>query len=419
MTDHVSVRTLSSARRGALSTLDRVPHLVFFSVVGAASVRLVREPNELCTEIVAVSGLLAVVYAAGLMMWSSFGRPARRLWVSTLLLLWTALMVLNPPPLAAAYAWCGVPLACLVLRALGRRGATVALAGITAVLFGRLSHQAGGFDAELVLIPVAAVWGTVTLYRAMQRDAAERQRLLAELRGTRRVLADEQRRAGALAERERIARDLHDTLAQELAGHLMLLHAAERDLTERPDAARDRVRAAVDGLDAGLAETRRIINDLTPSAVVESGLEDSLRLMCGRAQQEGTAGCVTFRSVGAHPAEVSVEAAATLFRVAQSSLANVREHARAGNVLVTLRQRQGALELELLDDGVGFVPDAAGAATARGRGLGLPAARARLRELDGDLHVDSEPGRGTRIRAVVAARRTSGRALPAVTGVTR
>ncbi|MEH0448123.1 sensor histidine kinase [Streptomyces sp. B21-102] len=419
MTDHVSVRTLSSARRGALSTLDRVPHLVFFSVVGAASVRLVREPNELCTEIVAVSGLLAVVYAAGLMMWRSFGRPARRLWVSTLLLLWTALMVLNPPPLAAAYAWCGVPLACLVLRALGRRGATVALAGITAVLFGRLSHQAGGFDAELVLIPVAAVWGTVTLYRTMQRDAAERQRLLAELRGTRRVLAAEQRRAGALAERERIARDLHDTLAQELAGHLMLLHAAERDLTERPDAARDRVRAAVDGLDAGLAETRRIIHDLTPSAVVESGLEDSLRLLCGRAQQEGTARCVTFRSVGARPAEVSVESAATLFRIAQSSLANVREHARAGNVLVTLRQRQGTLELELLDDGIGFVPDAAVAAAARGRGLGLPAARARLRELDGDLHVDSAPGRGTRIRAVVASRRRSGRALPAATAVNR
>ncbi|MGW1273966.1 histidine kinase, partial [Streptomyces sp. NPDC002491] len=372
MTDHAPVRTPSPARRGALSTLERVPHLVFFAVVGAASVRLVREPNELCTEIVAVSGLLAVVYAAGLMLWSRFGRPARRLWMSALLLLWTALMALNPLPLAAAYAWCGVPLACLVLRALDRRGATLALACITAVLLGRLSHHAGGFDAEMVLIPVAAVWGTVTLYRTVQRDATERQRLLAELHGTRRVLADEQRRAGALAERERIARDLHDTLAQELAGHLMLLQAAERDLTERPEAARDRVRAAADGLDAGLAETRRIIHDLTPPAVVESGLEDSLRLLCGRAQQEGTAGCVTFRSAGARPAEVSVEAATTLFRVAQSSLANVREHAHAGNVLVTLRQRQGALELELLDDGVGFVPDAAAAATARGRGLGLP-----------------------------------------------
>ncbi|MGW7166846.1 sensor histidine kinase [Streptomyces sp. NPDC054884] len=419
MTDPASVRTPSSARR-ALSTLDRVPHFVFFCVVGAASVRLVREPNPLCTEIVAVSAVLAVGYAAGLWLWSRFDGLARSLWVTALLLLWTTLMVRNPPSLAAAYAWCGVPLACLVLRALERRGATIALAGITVVLLGGLTHQPGGFDAESVLIPVAAVWGTVTLYRTLQQDATERQRLLSELRGTRRVLADEQRRAGALAERERIARDLHDTLAQELAGHLMLLHAAERDLVERrPDAARDRVRAAVDGLDAGLAETRRIIHDLTPSAVAECGLEDSLRLLCARAQQEGTAGCVTFRSVGAHPAEVSVEAAATLFRVAQSSLANVREHARAGNVLVTLRQRQGALELELLDDGIGFVLAVAGAAATRDRGLGLRAARARLRELDGDLHVDSEPGRGTRIRAVVPAPRASGRALPAATAVNR
>ncbi|MFG3024310.1 histidine kinase [Streptomyces sp. NPDC048254] len=81
----------------------------------------------------------------------------------------------------------------------------------------------------------------------------------------------------------------------------MLLHAAERDLTDRPDVARARMRAAVEGLDAGLSETRRIIHDLTPTTVAESGLEGSLRLLCERAQQQGTAERVQFRSVNPPP----------------------------------------------------------------------------------------------------------------------
>jgi signal transduction histidine kinase len=391
----------------------QLPHFVLFLVVGAAMVRLSRLENSTCWGIVITSALLAVGYATSLMLWSRLAPPARHALVTVLLVLWAVLVVLAPPPLTSAYAWCAVPMACLALRALGQGAATVAVAVITIVLIGQLTRSAGGFDPEMVLIPVAAVWGTVALYRGLQRDATLRQRLLAELQGTRHILAEEQRRAGVLKERERIARDLHDTLAQELAGHLMLLYAAERDLAERPDAARARVRAAVDGLDAGLAETRRIIRDLTPTPVAEAGLEGSLRLLCERAQQEGSATRVQFRSVGNHRPELDAQSATALFRVAQSMLANVREHAQAMNLLVTLHHHPDRVELGFCDDGVGFVPAQTGHASRSERGLGLPAARARLREHGGDLEVDSVPGGGTRVRATLPARTQSGLTMPA------
>lgn len=421
MTDHDPARTPPPAR-GSRFALDQAPHFVFFVVFGSALVRLSRLQSSLCIDIVIISGLLAVGYATGLLLWSRLDTLARRCWVAALLVLWAVLVFLAPPPLTDAYAWCAVPMACLVVRALGQRTAAATLAVVTVVLGGRLTRAAGGFDPEMVLIPLAAVWGTVALYRALQHHATERGRLLAELRGTRDVLAEEQRRAGVLKERERIARDLHDTLAQELAGHLMLLHAAERDLAQRPDAARARMRAAVDGLDAGLAETRRIIQDLTPTTVAESGLEGSIRLLCERAQQEGTAEHVQFRSVGSHRPELDTHAATTLFRVAQSMLANVREHAQAMNLLVTLHHHRDRVELELYDDGVGFATDGTGRSPrpdGEDRGLGLPATRARLHEHGGDLDVGSLPGAGTRVLATLPARPHSGPAVPVPSAVAR
>ncbi|MEU9916561.1 sensor histidine kinase [Streptomyces sp. NPDC051001] len=407
MTDRVPVR-------GSRHVLEHAPHFVFFLVVGAAAVRLVELNSPLCWHMVSLSGLLAVVYGAGLGLWSRLGPGLRLAWITTLLGLWGFLLFLVEAPVTWAYAWCGIPLACAALRALGKRAALVAVAAISGVLGWRLIGSTGRFDMEMALVPVAAVWGTVALYRTQQRDAAERQRLLDELRSTRDILAEQQRQAGVLAERTRIARDLHDTLAQELAGSLMLLQAAERDWERRPDAARARVRAVADGLDGNLAETRRIIHDLTPSAVAEEGLEGSLRLLCAQAEQEGPAAQVRFRSAGEPRPVLDEQAAATLFRVAQGTLANVREHARAVNVLVTLHHEADRIELDVQDDGVGFDPAGAGALARPTRGFGLPAARARLRECGGDLRVTSAPGRGTRVRAVLPA--AAPRLTPATAG---
>jgi signal transduction histidine kinase len=389
--------------RGSRLSLEHGSHFVFFLVVGAALARLARLNHPLCWYIVTVSALLALVYAGGLALLDRLGPLGRGSWIPLLLLLWGVLVFLAPAALTPAYVWCAVPLACAALRALGRRFAMAAVAVITVVLVVALIRSHGWFGLEVVLVPVAAVWGTVALYRAQQRDAEVRQRLVEELRGTRDVLARQQRQAGVLAERTRIARDLHDTLAQELAGSLMLLQAAERDWEERPDVARTRVRAVADGLDTNLAETRRILRDLTPSDVAKTGLDSALRLLCARSSAGGTAARVQFRSVGEHQSVLDEHAATALFRVAQSLLANVREHARAVNVLVTLRRQPDQVDLEVSDDGIGFdLAEVFATASQTGRGFGLPAARARLREYGGDLDVSSAPGRGTMIRASVS-----------------
>lgn len=399
----MSARTPLTAR-GSRHTLEHVSHLSLFLVVGAGFVRLALIDVPLCWYIVSLSGALALVYAGGLTWWNRLGVFGRRAWVPVLILLWTWLTFLTPAPLTTAYVWCAVPLACAALRVLGRRAAVVTVAVITVVLVGSLVRSTGRFDPEVALVPVAAVWATVALYRTQQRDAVVRQRLVEELRDTRDTLAKQQRQAGVLAERTRIARDLHDTLAQELAGSVMLLQVAERDWDERPDVARTRVRAVADGLGANLTETRRMIRDLTPAAVAEAGLEDALRLLCARSRTEGAGARVQFRAVGAYQPVLDEHTATTLFRVAQSTLANVREHARAASVLVTYRRHRDRVELEVSDDGLGFDPAAAFAAGARAdRGFGLPAARARLRECGGDLDVSSVPGRGTRVRATVSA----------------
>ncbi|MFI5824255.1 sensor histidine kinase [Streptomyces rishiriensis] len=403
MTDRAPVRTLASAVCGSRPTPALLAHVTFFVVVGAGLVRLLRLGIGPCWEIVGVSGMLALVYAGGLAAGERLGRVGGRLWVAALWGLWTGLVLLAPFSLTGAYVWGALPLACAALRVLGRRAAVVAVAALTVVLAGQLARSAGGFDPEIVLIPVAAIWGTLALYRSQQRSAAERLRLVEELRGARDVLARQQRQAGMLAERARIARDLHDTLAQELSGGVMLLQAAQRDWDARPDVARTRVRAVADGLHANLAETRRIIRDLTPSAVDEAGLEEALRLLCARAEAEGAAARVRFRAVGARRPALDGQTAATLFRVAQSTLANVREHAHAVNVQVTLETRGDRVELEVRDDGAGFVTGLPGVPPQAARGLGLPAARARLRECGGDLEVGSAPGRGTSVRATVPA----------------
>lgn len=390
--------------RGSRLTLEHVSHLALFLVVGVGFVRLALVDVPLCWYIVSLSGALALVYAGGLTWWDRLGPLGRRTWIPLLLLLWTVLTFLTQAPLTTAYVWCALPIACAALRVLGRRAAVMTVAVITVVLVGSLVRSTGRFDPEVALVPVAAVWATVGLYRTQQRDAALRQRLVEELRDTRDTLAKQQRQAGVLAERTRIARDLHDTLAQELAGSVMLLQAAERDWDERPDVARTRVRAVADGLGGNLAETRRIIRDLTPAAVAEAGLEGALRLLCARSRTEGSGVRVQFRAVGAYQPVLDDHAATTLFRVAQSTLANVREHARAGSVLVTFRRHRDRVELEVSDDGLGFDPAAALAVGAgTDRGFGLPAARARLRECGGDFDVSSVPGRGTRVRATVSA----------------
>ena len=383
-------------RRGPI--LDQFVYLVFFVLVGASLLHLVAEHNAQCCYTLALCVLIAAGYWSGLALSGRLGPAGRVAWLAVLVALWLVLVSISLGPLPYAYLWCAIPLACLAVRTLGERTAlvaTVVISGAPVLVLLRLDHQLG---PDGIAAPIVAVWATVGLFHLQRRDALTRQRLLEELQDVQDQLTERQREAGALAERARIARDLHDTLAQELSGSRMLLQAAERDRHSDPDRAWRHVHAVSEALGEHLAETRRIIDDLTPVQLEDTSLETALRDLCERAQREGIARHVTFSGEGAAQT-VAPEGAKALLRVAQGALANIREHAEARNVLVSLSAQPDRTVLLVRDDGIGFSPTRI--RSEHGRGFGLPALRERMRSCGGTLILESSPGHGTSITAAL------------------
>jgi signal transduction histidine kinase len=224
-----------------------------------------------------------------------------------------------------------------------------------------------------------------------------------ELQCTRTELAARQREAGALSERSRIARDLHDTLTQELAASRTLLQAADREWERFPGRARERVRTVARYLGDNLVEARRMIADLTPSALDADDLSAALAELCARARSYDTATEIGFVTVG-DPKPLPSNTTSDLLRVVQGALANVRDHAKAHHVTVALRYGDREVAVEVRDDGAGFTPGAT--VTSTRRGFGLNAMRDRVRAHGGELDVTSAPRRGTVVHARVPVTHT-------------
>ena len=210
--------------------------------------------------------------------------------------------------------------------------------------------------------------------------------------------------AGAGDERQRMAREIHDTLAQGLTGIITQLEAAKQT---GHDAERERrignaTRLARDSL----AEARRSVQALRPGALENSRLPEALADEVARwSVTSGVAGEVetTGDARTLHP-EVEV----TLLRVAQEALANVSKHARASRAGVTLSYMEDVVTLDVRDDGAGFAwptpPNGSPLnASAAGGGFGLVAMRQRVSRLAGQLEIESEPGAGTAVSASLPA----------------
>ncbi|MFM9441245.1 sensor histidine kinase [Streptomyces acidiscabies] len=375
-----------------LPLLRSLPHLLLLAIVLSTLARLAHLPNALCWSIAPPVVLLATGYGLGLGLWHRMGPHVRRVWFALLLGLWAWVAWALPARFAGGYMWLAVPLAVLALRMFRDWAALAAVGLITVLLAVALLRTEGALRPDLVAPPVAAVWFTVALYRSQQW-------LVHELGRTRDELARQQREAGVLAERSRIARDLHDTLAQELSGNRMLLQAAERDWDRRPESARRQVHAVAEALGASLADTRSIIRDLTPAPLASGDLAAALRELCTHKDVPEGMPQISFGALGEAAREVPPERAAALLRITQGLLANACEHADAAHVWVTLdRRKTDTVAVEVRDDGVGFDRDVQ-ATTATGRGFGLAATRDRLAAYDGTLTVDSAPGHGTRALA--------------------
>lgn len=201
------------------------------------------------------------------------------------------------------------------------------------------------------------------------------------------------REAGVRAERQRLAREIHDTVAQGLAGILTQLRAAQGD----PGAGAEHVAAAERLAAETLAEARPSVQALAPVGLEDRSLAEAIDSLvnswsAGRATQAtfavlGTAG-------GLHP-----EIEATLVRITQESLTNVARHADARRVGVTLTYAETDVLLDVRDDGRGFDLDAPRPTTS----FGLRGMRQRVERVAGRLDIESERGAGTAVSARLPA----------------
>lgn len=244
-------------------------------------------------------------------------------------------------------------------------------------------------------------------YLQLLRDAAERERLVMSLTRTQAEAADlqdelalAQRHSGALAERTRISRDIHDTVAQALSSIRLLAHAGA-GRTPDPDAAR--ALGQVEAL-AGdsLGDVRRIVAALAPAELEDDALTVALRRIVDRFGEE-TGMRIELRADDTVPT-LTTDVEVALLRTAQSALANVRLHAGAHRVVMSLIDADDAVRLDIIDDGRGFDPTVWEQTADASSSYGLRFMRTRLRELGGGLDIESTPGEGTAVSAFLPVR---------------
>lgn len=368
-------------------------HALLVGLLALAALRAVGDGTPHAAAVVVVTCVMAAGYAAGAL--APAVRPHSRaaaLWLALLCALWLVLLVLSPDAL-----WVAFPLYFLQLHLLPTRWAlpAVVVTAVAAIASFVLHGQAvnpGTFIGPLLGAAVAVA--TVLGYEALFRESERRRELIEELMSTRAELADAERTAGTLAERERLAREIHDTLAQGLSSIQLLLRAAERTLSADAPATAH-VRRAREAAQDNLAEARRFVRALSPPDLENGSLAAALERLSSRTTGPGL--MVQF-AVSGSPVELPTPYEVALLRTAQSALANTVRHAGARRAEITLSFMDTSVSLDVVDDGRGFAPGSGPvAAETDTGGFGLPAMRSRARSLGGTLSVESAPGQGTAV----------------------
>lgn len=338
-------------------------------------------------------------------------------WFVGLVLLWGGLVLISPENV-----WLAFPLWLLAGHLLPLGAGVAVSVAVLAVVVVEPLRQTGSVSFAAVIGPLIGMLfalGVARAQMALVRDALERQQLIASLYAAQEEtaalteeLARVQRAEGATSERTRLSRDIHDGIAQGFSSILLLARAA------RAEEDRTRLRELLEQLESsaadGLEESRRVVGALAPAELDEGSLAGALRRVTDRFAEES--GVDARVAVGDALPHLTTTAEVTLLRCVQGALANVRVHAEATQVVVSLEATADAVRVDVVDDGRGFDTDAwwAAAPDSVGEGgYGLRATRARLREIGGGLGVESRPGEGTAVSAWVPSLTTdSGRIGP-------
>lgn len=228
------------------------------------------------------------------------------------------------------------------------------------------------------------------LVRRQAEQVRQRDQLIKDLEDARAELAAAHRREGARVERERLARDIHDTLAQGFTSIIMLIQAADAAADSNLKLAHRQLELAERTARENLAEARSLVNAQQP--LVQSSLDSVIRRLATQFGDVAELDCAV--STGDFNRKLSANEEVAIVRAAQEALANVRKHAQASEVSVTLRSTREGAVLEITDNGCGFQPGLAA-------GFGLTSMRSRIEEVGGAVAITSAPGKGTRVRVTI------------------
>ncbi len=392
--------TLATTLRGAM-------HLAFVVLLSIGAVRAITVDAVPAPAALGTAVVVALLYGLG--SWLSWRRRgAREVGTADLLLPsrgWVLVVVaawMGATLVSSAFVWLAFPLFFLVLFSLGTVAGPLALLVVAA--WAVLAPLAVGDRDPLgigeVLGPlVGAVFSLVAyaVWRRLLQEAERNRRLVAQLRAAQADLAESERRKGVADERQRLAQDIHDTLAQGLNSIVLMSRSAR---LAHPDAAAEFSRIE-DTARENLADARHLVRELADHAA-ETTLEQALRSVVARADRTGTRTRIELRTDGI-PDELPTQTVETVQRAAQSLLANALQHAQAQRCVLTLAWWPDRVSLDIVDDGRGFDPSTP--PRSQGGGDGLRLLRSRITHAGGTVTIDSRPGEGTAVGISLPTRR--------------
>ena len=372
-------------------------HILTATILVVAILMSVRMDLSLAVLNLVLLSLFAGLYFVGSYYLERMTGVWKLAWLIALTVVWIADILV-----ASAGIYLLFVLFFLYLRVLGMVWGSISVIFGNAVSVGIQIPQGLTFGG--VMGPVVSALVTVAIFYAFTRlheINTERTALIRELMETREQLAETERAAGVAGERQRIAHEIHDTLAQGLSSIQMLLHAANRDLDGdiNVDKARERIGLARQTAADNLQEARAMIAALQPAALSQTSLVGALDRM---AQGFAAAADLNIEvEADGEVTQLPMKLEAVLLRIAQGAVGNVAKHAQATRARITVSYSDDAVRVDIVDNGVGFDVKAVESRPAGLGHIGLAAMKRRAEEVSGEVVIESSPGNGTAVSVSV------------------
>jgi signal transduction histidine kinase len=365
-------------------------------VAGIVAVVLLNDriPGHVPVAIAALVAIVALVLAFGrrLIRVPEFDWPTV-LFVGVVILLWVVAVWASPFAVAAVPALYPLVFSTLPLAPALVVTTLVNVTPLTLMLLAKGTHAPYlglGIAVTLIGVIAAPVIGTVIM--TANRQHRELAVLVRELEATRAETARLSRQSGAAAERQRLALEIHDTLAQGFTSIVALAQAVEAELDTDPVAASRHVELIRATARENLAEARVMVADLAPAALDDSSLPAAIRRLADRLSAE--TGIAVTVDVGRELPALGMASDVVLLRAAQEGFANVRKHSQASAVRVGLSAAERGVRFSLADNGVGLAEDHV-------EGFGLRGMKARVAQVGGTMSVSPTPGGGVTVEVEV------------------